>query len=403
MRLALLSALADPPGAGGASIGERPAFRRFAGKSVLAHQIDCAALLDCERVVCLAAALGPDLGAVKAHAERSGLRFEIVDSLPRLMARVAAEDEVVVLEDGVLPDRRVLIASLATGPAVLAFPAEPALEQGFERLDASRAWSGALRMRGAEVARLADLPPDCDLASSLLRIALQAGARVVELDPAPLSEGAWQRRVERRETALAERRWIGRQVGLVSFAAPAQAVVERIALAWAQDHAGGRWARAPHVAALLAGALALVAALAHWPVAGLALLLAASVALALASVFDRVEELGAPPRGQGRLVPIAGLLRDALMAALVSVQVMTVPAWLGIVLPLLMLAVLWLGEMSAPPRLRGLFGDRILLLALLVPVAWLGWNTMALVLITLAGLAALLWNARRAAKRLTAD
>lgn len=407
MRLALLSALADPPGTTGASAGvqghERPAFRRFAGKSVLAHQLDCAAHLGCERVLCLAAALGPDLGAAKAHAERAGLRFDIVDSSLRLQAAVTAGDEVILIEDGVLPDQAALVEGLSQRSAVLAFPADPALELGFERLDATRAWSGALRTRGDNVARLADLPADCDLASALLRIALQTGARVVELDPAPLAEGTWQRRIERRTTQATEWRWVMRQVRPAPFAAPGSALVERIGLRWAHDAAGGRWARAPHVAAIVTGALAALAGLAAWPVLGLSLLLAASCALAIAGIFDRVEALGAPPRKPRRALAIGRVARDGLLVALVSRQVMTVPAWLGIALPVLLMGLLWLGEGSAGPRARALFGDRILLIAGFIPIAFLGWNTIAVAALSLVALGGLLWTTRAPRKQLTAD
>lgn len=384
-------------------MGERPAFRRFAGKSVLAHQIDCAAHLGCERVLCLAAALGADLSAAKAHAERSGLRFDIVDSIPRIQALVTAGDEVLLIADGILPDQAALVAGLSGRPAVLAFPADPALELGFERLDATHAWSGALRTRGDSVARLADLPDDCDLASSLLRIALQGGARVTELDPAPLLEGAWQRRVERRTAQAAEWRWVMRQTRPAPFAAPGQALAERIGLRWAHDAGGGRWARAPHGTALVAGSLAAAAAYAGWPVMGLGLLLAASCALAVAGIFERVEALGAPPRKAGPATAIARLARDALLVVLVSMQIMTVPGWLGIVLPVVLLALLWLGQAIAGARMCALFGDRILLLALLIPPASLGWSTIAVTMLVLLALGALLWTARGPRKQLTAD
>lgn len=403
MRLALLSALADPPGTAGARAGERPAFRRFAGKSVLAHQIDCAAHLGCERVLCLAAALGPDLGAAKAHAERAGLRFDIAESIPRLQAQVTAADELILIEDGVLPDQAMLVAGLSERPTVLAFPEDPAIELGFERLDATRAWSGALRTRGDSVARLADLPEDCDPASALLRIALQAGARIVELDPAALTEGTWQRRVEPKTSQATEWRWVMRQVGPAPFTAPGRALVDRLGLRWAHDAAGGRWRRAPHAVALVAALLSALAGYAALPVLGLALLLAASCALAVAAVFDRVEALGAPPRKTLPVMAIAELARDALLIALASMQVITVPGWLGIVLPLLLVGLLRLGEASAAPRARPLFGDRILLLAALIPLAYLGWSTIAVTGLVLLALGTLLWSARAQERQLTPD
>lgn len=403
MRLALLSALAGSTGAVGTGAAERPAFRRFAGKSVLAHQIDCAAHLGCERVLCLAAGHGPDLAAAKAHAERSGLRWDTVDGVFPILAQVTADDEVILIADGVLPDQGALVEGLAQRAAVLAFPAEPALAKGFERLDATRAWSGALRTRGDAVARLADLPADCDIASSLLRIALQAGARVTELDPALLEEATWQRRVERSTAQAAERRWVMRQVRPAPFAAPGQALVDRMGLRWAQDAGGGRWSRAPHVLALVTGSLAVLAAWAGWPVAGLGLLLGASGALAVADIFERVERLGAPPRKHSPALAVARFGRDGLLAVLLAMQIMTVPGWLGSVLPLILLALLWLGEGTAGPRLRALFADRILLLAALLPIAYLRWSTIAVAMLIVLALAALLWTAWNRHKQLTAD
>lgn len=403
MRLAILSALADPFGHAGASAGERPAFRRFAGKSVLSHQIDCAAHLRCDRVICLAGGLGPDMGAARSYAERAGIRFDMVDSTLRLAGSVTANDDVIVLADGVLPDRAALVGALAERPGVVAFPADPALALGFERLDASRAWSGALRMRGEGVARLADLPPDCDLASSLLRIALQSGVRVVELDASPLTDGTWQRRVDRQASSEAERRWITRQVQPAPFVAPGLAVADRMGLRWAHDAGGGRWARAPHVAALLAGFLALGAGLASWPLAALALLLAASFALAVAEVFDRVETLGAPPRRPALGLPAAKWLRDGLLIGLLVAVIAAEPGWLRAALALVMVAVLRLGAATSRWPWRALYGDRILLLVVLLAAAFQGLAAPTVAGLSLLALAEMLWTARTERAQLTAD
>lgn len=403
MRLALLSALADQPGLSAASGGERPAFRRFAGKSVLAHQIDCAAHLGCDRVLCHAAVLGPDLGSAKLHAERAGMRFEIVESAVHLQAHVTAHDDVILIQDGVLPDQSAVITALADRPTVVAFPADPALELGFERLDATRAWSGALCTRGDSVARLADLPADCDLASSLLRIALQAGARIVELDADALVEGSWQRRVDRQTVQAKEWRWVTRQVKPAPFAAPGRAIVERAGLRWAHDAGGGRWAHVPHGVAAVAGAFAALAAIATWPIAGLALTLVACGALSIAGVFDRVQSLGAPPRKPGLMLPAGRLALDGLLVMLVSQRLMTVPAWLEIALPIVLIGLLRLGEAIAGPRSAALMSDRILLLAALIPLTFLGWTTIAVMALVVLTLAWLLWTVRRLPAKLTAN
>jgi hypothetical protein len=394
VRIAILSALADSIGHADASVGERPAFRRFAGKSVLSHQIDCAAHLGCGRVICLAGAAGPDMAAVRNYAARSSIRFEIADTIPRLLSLVTADDDAVVLADGLLPERAALSEALSGRPGVAAFPAKSAVPLGFERIDADRAWSGALRMRGAGVADLADLPADCDLASSLLRIALQRGERIVNIDEAYLMDGTWQRRVQRSTVADIEKRWLNRQVQPAPFTSPGLALADRVALRWAQDVAGGRWSRAPHLSALATGLGALVAGLASWPLVALALLLLASFALSVCRMFDRIEAVGTPLRRPSRALPAAQALADGLLIGLLAMLIEAAPAWLRIALPLILMAVLRLGAGNSAPSLRALHSDRIALLAVLLLAAVQGWTAAAVVGITLLALGAMLWAGR---------
>lgn len=404
MRIALLSALAEPNEADADSESERPAFRRFAGKTVLTHQIDCALQLGCSRALVRGSETAPELRSAKAYAERAGMRFDALGSHAHLAAQVTANDEVLLIADGVLPEHVVVLETLGTGPGVLAFPSEPALDRGFERIDATRAWSGVLRTRGDCVARLADLPADCDLASSLLRIALQAGGQIRDIGAAPLIEGAWLRKVDQRTTADGAWRWVMRHVQPAAFTAPGRAVAERLGLRLARDLAGGRWARAPHAAAAAGGALASLTLFLDRPIASLLALLAAQFALACAAVFERVEATGAPPRPPNRWLTAGALIGDALLVVALARMVATVPGWLSWFLPLMALGVLVQGSAGGARDLRPLFADRISLLLILLPLAYAGWTTAAVAGLMAAALAALLWAALRSkAKRLTAD
>lgn len=84
-------------------------------------------------------------------------------------------------------------------------------------------------------------------------------------------------------------------------------------------------------------------------------------------------------------------------------QVMTVPGWLGVALPILLMGLLWLAEAAADKPAHALFGDRIVLLALLIPAAVLGWSTVAVTSLSLAVLAAMLWPTRTPKTQLTPD
>lgn len=404
MRIALLSALADPSRAGaGPGEGERPAFRRFAGKTVLAHQIDCAAHLRCERVLCMSGDTAPEISAARNYAERAGLRFERVDSLARLMSRITATDEIVLIADGVLPDRRALVKALGARPRILAFPAEPALSRGFERIDAERAWSGVLSAPGHCVARLADLPGDCELASSLLRIALQAGVEITLIDAELMRDSRWLRRVERDADTQSEWRWVTSQVGPAPFTAPGLAATERAGLLWAREVAGGRWRYAPHTIGGACGLGAVAAGFGDRPAVGLALLLIASMASAVAAIAGRVESLGAPRARGRRGFAVAGWLVDGALLGLLAKAVVIVPGWIAWALPAVLIGLLRIGERSGPPALRPPFADRPLQIAGLAMAAYAGYATAAVTAAIVAAVGVLLWTAYRPGKQLTAD
>ena len=341
--------------------------------------------------------------AARTYARRAGMRFETAENILKLMGLVTADDDVVVLADGLLPDCTALVAALGERPAVAAFSADAALPLGFERIDAERAWSGALRTRGAAVAGLAGLPPDCDLASSLLRIALQMGGRIANLDETRLADGVWQRRVQRTPAADAEKRWLSRQVQPAPFTAPGVALADRMALRWAQDAGGGRWARAPHLTAAMMGAGALIAGLTDLPLVGLGLLLAASFALAVSRVFDRVETLGAPPRRTGLALPIAQWSVDGLLIVLLTLLIDATPDWLRLALPLMMVAALRLAAGNSTAALRALHSDRIALNAVLLVSASQGWVAPVVVAITLLALGGMLWAEQAERVQITAD
>ena len=105
------------------------------------------------------------------RAEAAGARFIAIREPRKLSGIVTANDELLVLAPGVLPDEDAVMRHLAK-PCVLVFPADPAVQRGYERIDLHFAWAGALVVRGTAVEQLAQLPGDVDTPSALLRIAL---------------------------------------------------------------------------------------------------------------------------------------------------------------------------------------------------------------------------------------
>lgn len=204
MRVALLTMLetAGPPPAA------LRAALRVGGIGLGRHQLTLALACKCERIVCLARALDPELVAMQHAAEEAGARFHVIPGARALVGLVTAGDEVFLVADGLLAAPERAAELLEQGPAVLVQPIETGLPQGFERIDLNHAAAGAMRIPGRLVERLADLPADCDVASALQRIALQGGVSQTMLPATLRDEGAW--RLVRNETdaQAAESEWI---------------------------------------------------------------------------------------------------------------------------------------------------------------------------------------------------
>lgn len=153
------------------------AFLRIGGMTVARQQLALVLALGCERVVCIAQGLAPELIELQHVAEAAKVQFHVVAGPRPLAGLVTANDEVIALADGLFASAAEATALLDQGQGVLVQPIEPGLAAGFERIDQSLAAAGAMRLPGRLVERIAELPADCDAASALQRIALQAGLR----------------------------------------------------------------------------------------------------------------------------------------------------------------------------------------------------------------------------------
>ena len=151
MRVALL-AITDPAVAG------QPlprAFLRVAGASVIQHQLGLVLALDCQRVVCLARGLSPEVIALQHAAEAAGLQFAVVTAPRQLAGLVTAADELVVVSEGLFAAPAGAVPLLeGRSPVVLVQPVEGALAAGYERIDLNRASAGLMRIPGDEMAHL---------------------------------------------------------------------------------------------------------------------------------------------------------------------------------------------------------------------------------------------------------
>lgn len=209
MRVALLTILELAAGSG---LSVPRAFLHVGGVSVARQQLGLALALGCERIVCLARELDPNLLAIQHAAEAAGAQFHAIAAPRAIAGLVTAADDLVVIADGLLADPEEAQRLLGAGHCVLVQPVDPGIAAGFERLDLNHASAGALRMPGRLAERIADLPPDVDAVSTLTRIALQSGVPQRQIAIAEASARRWVLVRSDEEAHALEPAWIAERM-----------------------------------------------------------------------------------------------------------------------------------------------------------------------------------------------
>ncbi|WP_296716429.1 hypothetical protein [Erythrobacter sp.] len=311
MRTALIAALRHSSN-GPLQAAPLRATLPLAGRSVLARQVDLLRAQGCERILCLCDRVDGEVLRVQAAVEASGGTFQALRGFLHLPAMVRADDELVILADGLVPDPAMVRDLFATGPQpprfVACLPAESAMvsrhPDDFERIDATRHWAGLLAMRGAPVQRLADFLPDADAISVLLRLALQDGTPCRELPNENPGPESWLLATDADALAQQEHALIFRAAGAVDWLRPSLAAARMAARALGPRALG----RGPLIALLTAAALLLGgvgASALGVPSIGLALaaggVFGAALAGALAAMQRQLMGEGSSPNAWARL------------------------------------------------------------------------------------------------------
>lgn len=341
------------------------AFLRIGGITVARQQLALALELRCERVICLAAGLGPELVELQHIAEAAGAQFHVLGSARGLAGLVTAVDEVIALGDGLFLSISQAAALLEDGQAVLVQPIEQGLEAGFERIDLNHAGAAAMRLPGRLVERLAELPPDCDAASALQRIALQAGIRQRPI-PTPGQDGLFWTLVRSEDEAhKLEPQWIRQRTRDEGMPSPSRglALLAVRAFGPALLHAGSG-ATALVIAAAVLALLALGSGWFGWTVLGLSLLALGWILREAAVLLARIES--ETQRGRKGLdgKEIFGWICDGVLIVLIAwgTQLHAGQHFTDRLFPPFMLvALLRILPRLMAPRWAGWLGDRALL------------------------------------------
>lgn len=379
MRVALISIAGQPRAADAATP------LTLAGKSLARRQLDFALAAGAERVVALGDGAAAEAIALRHAAEAAGARFQAIRDAHSLPGAVRADDELLVLSPGLLPDTAEAPAWLED-VAVLTLPAANGVAAGFERIDLERAWAGALLAPGALVGRLDGLPPDSEPASALLRLALQARVPERRLPAEPLASGAWAIVGEDREPAAASRAWVKRNLPRAGPWSGVSRLAHLLLAAFGVRllaREGAERALFGVLAFLVAGAIALAA----YGLAAIGLALVALAALG-ARLAAGLAALRHAPFGRRRrrrldLAAAGAILVDTALFACAALAIEG--DWLHRLFPpLALVGLLWAVRPAARADAGALLGERAVLALLFAAASAVGLAEPAIMFVALA-------------------
>lgn len=172
---ALISAYqeSDEPG------GPLRAVLPLAGRTLIERQAKLAARAGARKIIVLVEKVAPDLLAAIDRLRNEGIIVVLARSAEEAAEQVDPSDPLLLVADGFIGDESQLRRVAAASPPALLTVPDTSADDRFERIDAESRWAGLALIDGALLAETASMLRDWDSQSTLLRRAVQAGARMI--------------------------------------------------------------------------------------------------------------------------------------------------------------------------------------------------------------------------------
>jgi hypothetical protein len=153
----------------------------LAGRTLLEYQVRCAAAAGAAPIVILVDRIPPALNEAFERLAGERLAVIAVTDANEAASRFGAGDLVLLLADGIAPPPELVISAAEQENAAVLTIADDPEHAEFERLDAVSRWSGIAVVDAQTLGATAAMLGDWDLQSTLLRRALQEGARTIAI------------------------------------------------------------------------------------------------------------------------------------------------------------------------------------------------------------------------------
>ena len=166
--------------------GRLRALLPLAGRSLIEYQARCLASAGAAPLTVLVERVPPALNEAFERLRAEGISMVPVSDGNEAASRFEAGSQLLLLADGIAPDMGDLELLLEESDgAIVTVPDDDAHEE-YERIDAQHRWAGLAKVDANMLGATAAMLGDWDLQSTLLRRAVQAGARLI---PANSAEG----------------------------------------------------------------------------------------------------------------------------------------------------------------------------------------------------------------------
>jgi len=173
---------ADEPG------GRLRATLPLAGRTLLERQARLAGAAGADPIVVAVERVSPELAAAIDRLRAQGLRVAVARTAQEAADSVHPGDRLLVMADGLIAAETHVSRLVSLGGHSLLTIPDVRVDDRFERIDAHSRWAGLALVDGALLQETAGLLHDWDLQSTLLRRAVQSGARQLAVRGEPADD-----------------------------------------------------------------------------------------------------------------------------------------------------------------------------------------------------------------------
>jgi hypothetical protein len=162
-------------------VGALRATLPLAGRTVLERQARLAAASGADPIIVLVERVTPGLTAAIDRVRGEGISVALARSPTEAAEAVAPGDSILLIADGLVADESHVVRLTGAGVASLLTLPDRGEDDRYERIDADSLWAGLALVDGSLLRRTTQMLGDWDLQSTLLRQAVQSGARQLAL------------------------------------------------------------------------------------------------------------------------------------------------------------------------------------------------------------------------------